>query len=101
MRDETPAPSKRRRATFAVLRIVQMTAFVFALICVMILVAGGRRRLTRNYSPAPTVAPMIAATTPHVVGYTAAAFTGIGLLLQAVAIPLRRRWSKDLRDWIT
>jgi hypothetical protein len=93
----------RRRAIFAGLRIVQATAVVVAfLLLALVAFSGAAPRMfgPHDQRHLETVAPMIASTSQEALALGAGALAALAVVLQLIGIPLKARWSRELRGWI-
>jgi hypothetical protein len=102
MKREHESRVVRRRAIFASLRIVQATSVVFAVgFLLMIMFSGSGAGVfgPHDQRTLETVAPLIAQS-QRALALSASGLTFLTLLLQLLALPLKVRWSAELRGWI-
>jgi hypothetical protein len=84
-----------RRKLFALLRVAQISCAVLATLSLLL-------PLTAPSSPGHTARGLyfIAWSTPTLFVATATVLACIAIVLTGIGMPLKRRWSRDLRGWI-
>jgi hypothetical protein len=87
--------TRRRRRTFAILRIAEVSLAVLGGILALL-------ALTPPSSPGHTPRELyfLAWSTPRVFMAAAGALLAAAVLLQILSRPLKRRWAEQLRGWI-
>jgi hypothetical protein len=88
--------TQRHRRWFAALRICEVSLAVLGVSAAML-------ALSAPASPGQTTRELyfIAWSTPRVFVAAGAALIAVAALLQLVSRPLKRRWARHLRGWIT